>query len=72
MNDSRATEASLFLQLEPICDDFEASWQPATPPRIEDYLEQVGPGLQEQLLLELCSIEIEQRLRANQNENRIY
>ena len=66
MTDQPAGEASLFLQLEPMCDAFEASWQTGSPPRIEDYLQRVTPVQQEPLLRELCAIDIEQRLRGSE------
>ncbi len=54
---------SLSLQVDAICDRFEAAWISGSAPQIEDFLEPLPGGADNRLLLELVRLDLNHRLK---------
>ena len=58
--------ASEILQIEQICDRFEAAWKSGQKPRPEDYLAQAPRPLHASVLRHLVALDWEYRLEAGE------
>lgn len=61
---------SMLLQLIDATNRFRAGWQEGQPPRIEDFLDNLGKEDRRSLLLELLGLEIDFRLQRGESPDR--
>src|SRR5262249_50248953 len=61
--------ASEILQIEQICDRFEAAWKSGNKPRPEDYLSQAPRALHPSVLPHLVALDWEYRLEAGEQQS---
>jgi serine/threonine-protein kinase len=58
-----STTEPIGALVDEACDVFEASWQRGEQPRIEDFLDRVGPRQRATLMVELLAIDVSYRLK---------
>ena len=64
--DEIRTKADVAVQIETVCDEFEAAWQGGHRPHIEEFLTRGPTAHREELLADLLEIEFEFRSRAGE------
>ncbi|HZW34356.1 MAG TPA: bifunctional serine/threonine-protein kinase/formylglycine-generating enzyme family protein [Isosphaeraceae bacterium] len=67
---TESIEADALSRVLTACERFESEWREGRNPRIETYLEEVGPELREKLLHELLAIEVELRRARGEEPSR--